>query len=149
MNFRVRLLWIFLGLGMVACNPGSKIQGNKLKDIPEALLGSFKDDYGSSYTITGKQWTQDKKITYHLLLYNKQENYFIARNDSGNPGDSSLFTRIDIIFFEKMEPWRWGYCLTAFKAPTMQDAIKTPSADKTNPRMGCNGFPFSRMKKSG
>ena len=115
--------------------------------MPSALLGSFKDDYGIAYTITSKVWVQSKRIKYHLLQYNKEEEFFIAKNDDANPSDGGLYTRIDIMYFENMEPWQWGYCLTAYKASTMQEAMNTATADRANPRKGCNGYPFSRMKR--
>lgn len=79
-------------------------------------------------------------------MYNKQGNYLIAKNDAANPSDGNLFTRIDIMYFENMQPWQWGYCLTAYKAASIQDAINTAAADRANPMKGCNGYPFSRMK---
>lgn len=112
-----------------------------------ALPGSFKDDYGSVYKITEQEWKHGKSIKYHLLQYNKDEHYFIARNDDANPTGTGLYTRINIMYFENMEPWRWGYCLTACKAATMHDAVNTTAADKANPQKGCNGYPFSRMKR--
>ena len=99
------------------------------------------------YTITNKEWKHGKSIKYHLIQYNKEGNFFIARNDEANPSDQGLYTRIDIVYFSNMHPWRWGYCLTAYKATTMQEAIHAVSADRANPKKGCNGNPFSRMKR--
>jgi hypothetical protein len=129
------------------CNTVAKTSHQTLTQIPSSLLGNFIDDYGSSYTITDKLWMHGKKAKYHLLQYNKKENYFIAKNDTANPSDAGLYTRIDIMYFKNMEPWYWGYCLTAYKAATIEEAINTAAADRVNPRKGCNGYPFSRMKK--
>jgi len=116
-------------------------------DVPKELLGSFIDDYGSSYLIRSNVWRHGPSIKYDLLMYNSDGQYFIAQNDDANPSDGGLFTRIDIMYFNDMEPWRWGFCLTAYKAASIQDAINTVSADRSNPRKGCNGFPFTRMKR--
>lgn len=129
------------------CNTTAKINHQTLTQIPYALLGNFADDYGGSYTITTNVWMHGTKATYHLLLYNKAGNYFIAKNDAANPSDAGLYTRIDIMYFKDMEPWQWGYCYTAYKASTEQEAINTVAADRANPLKGCNGYPFSRMKK--
>lgn len=138
------LVWLCLS----GCHTAGKLQhGNTLKNIPAALLGSFKDDYGSVYTISSKEWQHGKSTKYHLLLYNKEQNYLIAQNDTANPSDGGLYTRIDIMYFENIEPWHWGYCLTAYKAATMDEAVNTAAADRVNLRNGCNGYPFSRMKR--
>jgi len=132
---------------MPACHT-VKTGRQSLQTIPSQLLGRFQDDYGSSYSITHKQWVQNNTYKYHLIHYNKNENYFIARNDTANPADGGLYTRIDIAFFNNMEPWQWGYCLAAYKAGSEQEALQTPPADRQNPRKGCNGYPFSRMKRT-
>jgi hypothetical protein len=130
-----------------SCHTTVKITNQTLKQIPATLLGNFKDDYGSAYTITNFEWVHGKSIKYQLLQFNKTKNYFIAKNDAANPSDGGLYTRIDVMYFDNMEPWRWGFCLTAYKATTIEEAIKTAAADRENPRKGCNGYPFSRMKR--
>lgn len=130
-----------------ACHVSSKNQALSSEQIPLELLGVFKDDYGSSYVISKSEWVQDGRIKYHLLSYNKEEKFFIAKNGKDNPFEPNLFSRIDIIYFENLEPWRWGYCLTNYKATSMQEAVHTAAADRTNPLKGCNGYPFSRMKR--
>ena len=143
---RIALGIVFCWILFSGCITGTRVNHQSLKQAPSVLLGHFTDDYGSSYTITKKLWKHGTKAQYHLLQYNKEGQFFIARNDKDNPSDPGLYTRIDIIYFEGMEPWRWGYCLTAYKATTMMEAQNTTSTDRTNPRKGCNGFPFSRMK---
>lgn len=130
-----------------ACHVSSKNKALSVEQIPLELLGTFKDDYGSSYVISKSEWVQDGHIKYHLLTYNKEEKFFIAKNGKDNPFEANLFSRIDIIYFENFEPWRWGYCMTNYKATSMQEAIHTAAADRLNPRNGCNGYPFSRMKR--
>jgi hypothetical protein len=44
-----------------------------------------------------------------------------------------------------MGQWKWGYCLTAYKAATDAQAGATAAADRENPKTGCGGYPFSRM----
>lgn len=138
---------IFLLIVLTGCTTRTQTGRHRVTEIPSSLMGKFTDDYGSSYLITRKVWMQGEKAKYHLLQYNKDGNYFIARNDEANPSDGGLYTRIDIIYFTNMEPWHWGYCYTIYKANTIEEAIQTAAADRVNPRKGCNGFPFSRMKK--
>ncbi|HQS24977.1 hypothetical protein [Sediminibacterium sp.] len=144
---RIILLTVAVWLFTISCHTSYKSQVQTLQQVPDELLGTFKDDYGSIYHTSNKEWLHGAGTKYHLLMYNKEDNYFIAQNDKANPSDGGLYSRIDIMYFENMQPWKWGYCLTAYKAATMQKAINTAAADRVNPRKGCNGYPFSRMKR--
>ena len=73
--------------------------------------------------------------------------YLLVQNDKANKTDGGLFTRIDYMNFTGMEPFRWGFCLTIYNANTLEKAKATAIADRKNPKVGCSGFPFSRMKK--
>lgn len=130
------------------CKTTSKNSKSKpLVSVPADLLGDFKDDYDIRYTINESLWIQHPNIKYHLLKYDTAGQYFIAKNASTNPSEAGLFTRIDVMRFNNMEPWSWGFCLTAYKAKTFEEAIANQSADRNNPKKGCGGYPFSRMKK--
>lgn len=114
---------------------------------PLQIKGSFMDDYGIRYTINDSAWTQLPKAKYHIIKWNLQEQYIIARNDTANKTDKGLFSRIDYMPFENMPPYTWGFCLTVYDAATQEIAESSPPADRKNPRKGCGGYPFSRMKK--
>ncbi|UTA70070.1 hypothetical protein [Emticicia sp. 21SJ11W-3] len=114
---------------------------------PEIQKGNFMDDYKITYTINDTLWTQKPNAKYHIIKWNEKEQYLIARNDVGNPADGGLYTRIDYMAFENMSPFLWGFCLSAYNAPTAKAAEAVKIADRANPRKGCNGFPFSRMKR--
>jgi hypothetical protein len=116
--------------------------------IPSFLLGDFIDDYGIRYSISDSIWTQQPSSRYHILKWNTQEKFLIARNDNRNKTEPGLYTRIDYTYFDNMEPYKWGFCLSVYNAATDSLAEITYKADKQNPRKGCNGFPFSRMKKT-
>ena len=92
-------------------------------------------------------WTQFPKAKYHILKWNAEKQYIIAQNDANNPSDKNLYTRIDYMTFANMAPYEWGFCLTVYDAQTSAVAEAVEKADRTNPRKGCNGFPFSRMKR--
>ena len=138
---------LVLLLMFTCCTTTSKTSSVPLKNIPAELLGNFNDDYDISYTINNDVWIQHPGIQYHLLSYDSKGEYFIAKNDAGNPSEAGLYTRIDIMHLQGMEPFTWGFCLTAYKAKTIEEAITTASADRSNPKMGCGGYPFSRMKR--
>ena len=114
---------------------------------PEMLKGNFTDDYKIAYTINDTLWIQKPNAKYHIIKWNEEEQYLIARNDKNNPADGGLYTRIDYMTFENMSPFLWGFCLSAYNAPTEVAAEVVKIGDRANPRKGCNGFPFSRMKR--
>ena len=130
-----------------SCSTAKKLASYSLNNIDTMYLGNFIDDHNIKYSITRNSITQHPGVKYNLISYNKKGQYIIAQNDTSNISDGGLFTRIDLTNFDNMEPWRWGFCLTAYKAPTMEDAIKTAAADRQNPKKGCGGYPFSRMKR--
>jgi hypothetical protein len=115
--------------------------------IPAWVKGEFQDDYGIRYTITDSLWWQQPRARYHIIKWNTAEQYLIARNDDKNPTEAGLYTRIDYMPFSNMEPYRWGFCLTVYNAKTDSLAEVTAKADRLNPRKGCGGYPFSRMKR--
>jgi len=114
---------------------------------PAYLIGTFEDDYQIRYEINDTLWLQLPSSRYHIIKWNFAEKYLIARNDGRNPGEGGLYTRIDYMEFSNMAPWKWGFCLTAYKAESDKAAEATAAADRDHPMKGCNSFPFSRMKR--
>lgn len=114
---------------------------------PAELLGAFRDDYGNDFRISDSVFVHLPRARYRVVEWNVAERYLIAQNDSLNTSDAGLWTRIDWMPFSGMEPFTWGFCLTAYKAPTEAAARATPAADRAAPRTGCNGYPFSRMQR--
>ncbi|HTD94098.1 MAG TPA: hypothetical protein VK644_09810 [Chitinophagaceae bacterium] len=47
-----------------------------------------------------------------------------------------------------MAPFEWGFCLTVYNAKSDSLATQATPADRNHPRKGCNGYPFSRMKRA-
>ncbi|WP_435353315.1 hypothetical protein [Emticicia sp. SJ17W-69] len=120
---------------------------NKENATKKAFFGDFMDDYDIRYSINDSLWTQFPKAKYHVIKWNVEKQYIITKNDANNTSDKNLYTRIDYMTFENMPPYNWGFCLTTYDAQTSDAAEAVEKADRTNPRKGCNGFPFSRMKK--
>ncbi|WP_295770478.1 hypothetical protein [uncultured Mucilaginibacter sp.] len=125
----------------------SKPDGTTYPDKVSVFKGSFTDDYGIKYTINDTLWIQHPRTKFHIIKWNYKEQYLIARNDAKNPGEGGLYTRIDLMQFDNMQPWLWGYCLSVFDATSNVAAEAVAIADRKNPRKGCNGYPFSRMKR--
>lgn len=119
---------------------------NAQKLAPSFIKGNFTDDYGIKYSINDTLWVQHPNTKYHIVKWNEKEQYLIAKNGSGHKADENKYTRIDFMTFEGMSPWNWGFCLTAYKASSDLEAEQTAAADRKNPKKGCNGYPFSRMK---
>ena len=84
--------------------------------IPAFMLGDFKDDYGSSFTINDTLWIQHPKSKYHIIKCNTEQQYLIAKNDEKNKGEAGLYTRIDYVQFSNMAPYTWGFCLSIYDA---------------------------------
>lgn len=115
--------------------------------IPPMLLGHFMDDYGIEYDISDTLWVQLPNIKYHIISWDTAGKYLLARNDDKNRSEAGLFTRIDYMSFRNMEPFHWGFCLTVYDAKTPEEARAKAQVDRANPRKGCGGYPFSRMKR--
>lgn len=116
-------------------------------EIPGMLKGNFTDDYGIHYVINDSLWIQMPATKYHILYLDTAARFLIVQNDEKNLSEAGLFTRIDYTEFAGMGSYKWGFCLTVYDAKTFTAAKHAQSADKENARNGCNGFPFSRMKR--
>jgi len=116
--------------------------------VPSMLKGHFADDYEIRYSITDSLWTQLPNVKYHIISWDTAAQYLLARNDDKNPSEPGLYTRIDYMFFNNMNPFLWGFCLITYDATSLEEAKSKENADRTNPRKGCNGYPFSRMKRT-
>lgn len=115
--------------------------------LPNWMKGGFEDDYGIRYTISDSLFTMEGAAKYIIVEWNQKEQYLLTRNAADNKTAPGLFTRIDYMQFTGMEPFLWGYCFTVYEANNLKEAAKAAPADRTNPRKGCNGYPFSRMKR--
>lgn len=140
--------FIFLLLLFISCKTSSPAGIDKTSPIQASVSGNFTDDYGIRYSISDTLWLQHPNIRYHIIKWNRKEQYLVAKNDNNNPSEAGLYTRIDYMTFQNMEPFLWGFCLTVYDAKTKKEAVSKAQADRQNPKKGCGGFPFSRMKKA-
>ena len=113
------------------------------------MRGAFVDDYGNAFSISDSIFAQLPHGRFHLVEWHVRDQFVIGRNDAANPSAPGLWTRIDWMQLAGMEPYTWGFCLTAYRAATREAARATPAPDRTQPRTGCSGYPFSRMRPAG
>lgn len=147
MKFLSLLFMVIVFTSQISCQHANYAGKGVTENIPTLLKGNFMDDYGIQFTITDSLWTQHPNVKYHIISWDTNAQYAIAQNDENNPSDKGLFTRIDYIPLADMDPFTWGFCLTVYKAKTIDEAKARASADRQNPKKGCNGYPFSRMKR--
>ncbi|RYG16149.1 MAG: hypothetical protein EOO07_13890 [Chitinophagaceae bacterium] len=141
---KIALLTVFITYLLCSANAQSTP-----KKAPAFALGNFTDDYGITYSINDSVWLQNPKMKFHILKWNHEKQYLVAKNDVENKEDANKYTRIDYMTFTGMEPFKWGFCLTVYNAESDEIAEKTAYVDRLNPKKGCNGYPFSRMKRVG
>ncbi len=108
--------------------------------------GQFEDDYGIRYSISSQEWVQRDYARYRIEKWEPAEQYLIAQNHAGNATDAGLWTRIDWMTLEGMAPFEWAFCLTEYSAASAEAAAAATPPDRSTPRTGCNGYPFSRMR---
>jgi hypothetical protein len=138
--------YLFLALFFTSCSISQK---STKQQLPSWMTGQFSDDYGINYTINDTVFIMEGAARYHILQWNEKEQYLLTQNDTTNKTDKGLYTRIDYMSFTGMEPFKWGYCFTVYNAIDTAAALRAAAADRTNPKKGCNGYPFSRMKRRG
>ncbi len=150
MSLRYRSAAIVLAyiIGASACVPAHTARRTAtIGEPPTALVGAYEDDYGGVYRITADSWRHGATAVYDVVAWHADSQYVVARNAPGNPSAPNQWTRIDWMPLTDMLPYTWAFCFTAYDAPTRRAAETTPAAVRATPRSGCNGFPFSRMKR--
>lgn len=136
--------FVFFFAILVSC---TALRQTKNAVLPNWMKGQFTDDYGIHYTVNDTIFILEPAAKYHILQWNEKDQYLLTKNDTSNPSEKGLYTRIDYMKFTGMEPYTWGFCLTVYDAPNADAALKAPTANRDMPKKGCNGFPFSRMKR--
>ncbi len=138
---------LFAAMSFASACASSPPSVNRLAALPDGVMrGTFTDDYGNTYSISDTLFTQQPHGKFEIMEWHTQAQFVVARNAATNTSDPGLWTRIDWMLLPNMSPYTWAFCFTAYRAPTRDAARNTPAADRNNPRTGCNGYPFSRMK---
>jgi hypothetical protein len=115
--------------------------------VPDLIRGSFVDDYEVRHVISDSLWILGFRDRYHIVVSSDSARYLIAWNDSANTSDPGKWTRIDWMVLP-MPPYEWAFCLIEYQAGSRALAEASTGADRDHPRTGCNGFPFSRMRRA-
>jgi hypothetical protein len=144
-NFFIAILALLL-LIPISCTTAPEPTEDSL---PTFLIGAFEDDYGVQYHIDQEVFHLLPDDRYHILSVHRAEGYIILQNDSLNSFASGLFTRIDYQKLEDMEPYEWAFCFSSYDAASIEEATNQINTQKTDLKTGCDGFPFSRMKRLG
>jgi hypothetical protein len=131
---------------LLACAP-SPTTGVAVVAPPAFVVGSFQDDYQNQFEISASAWVQMPHGRFRITKWVPEHSYLIAQNDSADRHAPGLWTRIDWVKLDGMAPWEWAFCLSAYEAPTADSAEATKVARPDTPRTGCNGYPYSRMKR--
>lgn len=141
------VVWLVVLCGQVFAQHNQLDARAASPNIPALLEGNFVDDYGISYAINDTFWTQLPNTKYHIIGCDTAAKYILLQNDAGNTSEGGLFTRIDYLYFRSMGDFKWGFCLSVYDATTLEGAKIKAAADRQYPKTGCNGYPFSRMKR--
>jgi hypothetical protein len=136
---------LFFSALIISCSTSKKLS---VQHFNHQFIGNYIDDYGIAYSLSDSMFVQEQKTKYRLVKWNAEEQYFIAQNAATNKSEPNLFTRIDYMPFINMAPFTWGFCLTTYNAKSIKAAEAATAADRANPRKGCGGYPFSRMKRA-
>lgn len=108
----------------------------------------FVDDYGTGHTIDDSLWVHGPRNRYHLVEWHPESGFVLARNDVANVADGGRYDRIDWLMLRDGNEWTWAFCIATWDAPSLAAARAVTLADTTNPRSGCGGYPFTRMRRS-
>ena len=114
---------------------------------PALVVGEFVDDYGSRYTISAEEWFHHPASSYRIVKWNPGQQYAIAQNAPSNLRSANLWTRIDWMPLSGMPPYEWAFCLSAYEEASAAAAEATEIARRDQPKTGCSGYPFSRMRR--
>ncbi len=139
--------WYSLLLLLIAFS-SCALQKQKPKNtLPQWMKGSFTDDYSIRYTITDEAFRMDSIALYHIISWNEKEKYLVVKNDQSNRSEKGLYTRIDYEILPDMQPFEWAFCFTVYDAANPSIASQHPPANRNILKKGCNGFPFTRLKR--
>ncbi len=142
------LLLMAMAIAITGCVSTSRSAARSVSSTaPSLVVGTFEDDHGGRHTVSTTEWWQGSRTRYHIVMWDTAQRFLIAQNDTANQFDAGKWTRIDWVPLVGMEPYKWAFCFSAYNAPTRSAAEETTIARPEAPEVGCNGYPFSRMKR--
>jgi hypothetical protein len=139
---------VAVAVAAMGCVGGPRYGAN-VSGPPDFLTGEFVDDYGIRYSIAPEKWVHLPNAGYHIVEWQIDEQFLIARNAASNPSDGNLWTRIDWVELTNGGEYEWAFCYATYNAASAQAAREAPPSQRDTPRVGCGGYPFSRMRRVG
>jgi hypothetical protein len=136
-------------VGSLGCAPEAPASGDASPAAPALLAGRFVDDYATPHRIDDTLWVHGESTRYRIREWHPEAEYLLAVNDSSNRRDGGLWARIDWTRLVDSTGWSWGFCIAAWDAPSRTAAESARASDRATPRTGCNGYPFTRMRRVG
>lgn len=143
---RTRILAVAIGVCVSSC--ATQKPAGSQDGIPVLVAGEFVDDYDMRYTIDERVWLQQPRSRFEVIEWHPGEQFLIARNGRENPSEPGLYSRIDWMELEGHAPYEWAFCYTTYDARSAGDALTATPPNRSTPRTGCNGYPFSRMRRA-
>ncbi len=139
------VLLVIVALVAAGCST-TKVGRQVRSDTPSMLVvGTFVDDYDISYEISESVWAQGT-TRYNVQAWHNGDQFLIAQVDPSHATDGGKWVRIDWMPLRSGD-FTWAFCYTVYDATNAAEAASRAPADRSNPRTGCGGYPFSRMKR--
>jgi hypothetical protein len=109
-----------------------------------AILGTYIDDWGGTYAITGQSWTITgaPRSVFELLVLSNTNRYLVAKNAASNEYSPGKFSRFD---WARDQAGLLYYCQTKYDAATVAEALAAPAADSSDLSKGCGAFSWSKL----
>jgi len=138
-------LTLIAGLLLASGPSGCGDDSNGDDGTPLEIIGTFGDEWGSTYVITETLITLSGMGTpseFHITSYDNANDFLIAQNGADNEYSPDLWSRFD---------WAWSesdlyLCQIAYDAATEAAALAASGADPADlTGAGCNGFAWSKL----
>ena len=138
-------VYLYVVILLCSCTVNKSLETTSNTTPPSYLIGSYEDDYGIAYEISQDTFRLLPELTYEIKSWNLSGQYFLMKEIRAD--EKNVYARIDWITLpEDIDGYSWAYCMSTYDAASLQEAQSVEIADRSRPKEGCNGFPFSRMK---
>ncbi|TLP74278.1 hypothetical protein [Maribacter sp. ACAM166] len=123
-----------------SCSSGDDSKETEITLINKTS-GNWTDNFGNSYTITGKSINIENKNIYKILT--DGSNFIICKNGSNKASSANLYSKF---VFTNISSNKLNYCQSFFDSPSqvfIENKVE-PSVFN-NLEAGCGGFLWSTM----
>lgn len=102
------------------------------------IFGEWTDQYSSTYSFD-ESIIDTGYTTYDVVGFSDGGQYIVAQNSETADYFPCMFTRFDWL----IDGEATYLCRTVLGAPSVEEALALPAADRENVLTGCSGFPWS------